>query len=133
MKIESHLEKLKESEEVIRQCIEEGLLASRQRTLGFHVSAAAIDLFEIFLHKQHLIDPGKQIKHDWFSSKNKTAEKIGFDFPRKKEILDAMLAIESKRNLLCYGAPQKEEDVEEIVSAFLSLKRIFEEVGAGYG
>lgn len=34
-KIESHIEKLKESEDVIRQCIEEGII-------GFHASVAAI-------------------------------------------------------------------------------------------
>ncbi len=132
MKIESHLEKLKESDDVIRQCIEEGLIAKRQRTIGFHASAAAIDLLEIFLHKKHLIDPGKQIKHDWFTSKNKIQEKLDFEFENKKQILEAIFLIESRRNVLCYGSPQSEEFIEEIVRAFLKLKELFKGLGVEY-
>ena len=42
MKIESHLENLKESLREIEEAITKGLL-QKQRTLGFHASAGAIN------------------------------------------------------------------------------------------
>ena len=57
MKIESHLENLKESIREIEIAVKEGL-EKKQRTIGFHTSSAAIDILEIILHKHKLIDPG---------------------------------------------------------------------------
>ena len=128
MNIEKHLERLNESLEVIEESIEKGLVR-RQRNIGFNSSAAACDMFEIFLHKQSLIDPGFVVKHDWFASKNKVEEKFEFDFPKKKEILSRMLQIEENRNSLCYGAPKKEEIVRKLMQDFNSLKDIFKEAG----
>ena len=68
MKIESHLENLKESFREIEIAIKEGL-EKKQRTIGFHTSSAAIDMLEIILHKNKLIDPGFVIKHEWLNSK----------------------------------------------------------------
>ena len=67
MKIESHKENLKESLAVIEESIIKGLV-ERQRTIGFHVSAASIDLLEILLHKHNLIDPGFTIKKSFYVS-----------------------------------------------------------------
>jgi len=63
MKIESHYKSLKESLELIEESVQKGIL-ERQRTIGFHCSAAAVDMLEIFLHKSRLIEPGAIIKHD---------------------------------------------------------------------
>jgi len=63
MKIESHLENLKESINEIGESITKDL-TKKQRTLGFHTSAAAMDILEIILHKNNLIDPGFIIKHE---------------------------------------------------------------------
>ncbi len=128
MKIESHIEKLKESLEVIEESIEKGIV-DRQRTIGFNTSAVAVDLLEILLHKNSLIDSGFMIKHDWFTSKNKVKEKFPFDFPKKDEMFTLIFKIEEKRNILCYGKPQRVEIVQELIEDFNKLKDLFKEVG----
>ncbi len=75
MRIESHLDNLKESIREIHAAVKEGLVPN-QRSLGFHTSAAAVDMLEIILHQQNLIDPGFVIKHEWFNSPRKVAEKF---------------------------------------------------------
>ncbi len=128
MRIEDHLRNLQESLQVIEESIEKGLV-ERQRNIGFNTSAACADMLEILLHKNNLIDPGFVIKHDWLKSKNKTNEKFSFNFPQKESILSLIFTIEEKRNILCYGKPQKVEFIQEIVNNFNSLKQIFREVG----
>ena len=128
MKIEDHMKNFRESTELIEQSIEKGL-AERQRTIGFNASAAATDMLEIFLHKNNLIDPGFIIKHEWFNSKNKIAEKFPFDFAAKEEIFALIVKIEEKRNTLCYGKPQKIEVIQEVVDNFNRLRTKFKEAG----
>ena len=128
MKFEKHLERLKESLEVIDESIEKGVV-SRQRNIGFNVSAAAVDMIEMLFHKNELIDSGYIVKHEWFKSKNKIKEKLDFDFSKKKEILELMFSIEEKRNLLCYGSPQPEEETKAIIKKFNQLKELFIEAG----
>ncbi len=128
MKIESHLKSLKESFELIDESIERGLL-ERQRTIGFHTSAACADMLELLLHKKNLIDSGFIVKHEWLKSKNKIKEKFPFDFPNKKDIFSLIFIIESKRDALCYGKPQKIEVVREVIDNFNKLKAKFREVG----
>lgn len=127
MKIESHLENLKESIKEIEEAITEGL-TNKQRSLGFHTSAAAIDFLEIILHKNNLIDPGFVIKHEWFNSKRKISEKFHFDFPNKKEIIKLITNIENIRNKLCYGRRQEKEILENLIKNFNKLKELFLEV-----
>ncbi|MBS3151573.1 hypothetical protein J4443_04295 [Candidatus Woesearchaeota archaeon] len=113
---------------MINESIEKGIV-ERQRTIGFNTSAASADMLEILLHKESLIDPGFVLKHEWLKSKNKIEEKLPFKFPKKKEIIDLMFKIEEKRNLLCYGKPQKEENVQEVINDFNKLKEIFKKGG----
>jgi len=127
MKTETHAAAVKESLDEIRDCIAKGV-ESRQRTIGFHCSAAAADLLEIYLHQQNLIDAGTSIKHNWFSSV-KTASKRLPDFPQKTEILQSLNEIEKKRNLLCYGKPQPAKTIEELISTFNKLKAKLENLG----
>ena len=128
MKINDHLRNLGESIEVIEQSIEKGLV-ERQRNIGFNVSAASSDMLEIFLHKKSLIDPGFIIKHEWFKSKKKLDEKFSFDFPNKDIIFGLISKIEERRNILCYGKPQKIEIIREVITNFNKLKDIFKEAG----
>ena len=128
MNIEKHLERLKESIEVIDESITKDII-KRQRTIGFSVSAASADMFEIFLHKNKLIDPGFIVKHEWFKSKNKVKEKFPFDFEDKEKILKLMSSIEEKRDPLCYGVQKPENFIKEAVKKFNELKRLFENKG----
>ena len=128
MKIETHLKNLKESFEVIEESIEKGLV-ERQRNIGFNTSAACIDMLEMLLHKHDLIDPGFVIKHEWLKSSNKIKEKFPFDFPKKNEIISLMSKIEEKRDVLCYGKPQKIEILQEVIKNFNELKKKFKEAG----
>lgn len=128
MNINKHEERLKESLEVIEESINVGII-KRQRTIGFSVSAASADFFEIYLHKNNLVDPGFIVKHEWFKSKNKLKEKFPFNFEKKKEIFDILHKTETKRNILCYGVPQKEEVIREVLSDFDKLKDLFKKMG----
>lgn len=128
MKIESHLKNLKESIEVIEESIEKGLV-ERQRNIGFNASAACIDMLEMLLHKNNLIDPGFIIKHEWFRSANRLKEKFPFDFPKKSEIISLISKIEEKRDVLCYGKPQKIDAIQEVLDDFNTLKKKFKEAG----
>lgn len=129
MRIEDHKNNIRESIDVIEECIQKGALTQRQRTIGFHCSAAGIDMLEVLLHKKNLIDPGTQIKHDWFVSERKVEEKLSFDFPEKKRIIPLITSIEKNRNLLCYGKPQPERIIENTIIEFKKLKDIFEKHG----
>lgn len=128
MNIEKHIERLKESIEVIDENITKDI-TKRQRTIGFSVSAASADMFEIFLHKKKLVDPGFIVKHEWFKSKNKTKEKFPFDFEDKEKILKIMNSIEEKRDALCYGVPKEEGFIKDVINKFNELKRIFKNKG----
>lgn len=127
MKIDSHELNLKESVEEIKEAIKKGI-EEKQRTIGFHTSSGAADMLEIILHKKGLVDPGFILKHDWFNSKNKVADKLNFDFPRKEEIIGLIYEIESLRNSLCYGRRRKEEEIMPVIISFNKLKEIFDEV-----
>ncbi len=127
MNVQSHLESLNESVGEIEEAIKKGLL-SKQRSLGFHASAAATDMLEVILHERNLVDPGFVFKHEWLNSSKKIKEKLPFDFPRKFEIMSLASKIEAQRNKLCYGKRQSEEILEKLVKDFNSLKAIFTEV-----
>ena len=128
MNIETHEKKLKESLELIQESVERGL-DERQRTIGFNTSAACADMLEILFHKKNLIDPGFMVKHEWLKSKNKVEEKFPFDFPKKKEILELVLKIEERRDVLCYGKPQKVEVIKSVLENFYEVKKLFKEIG----
>lgn len=128
MKIEDHLKNIQESIEEIEEAIEKGL-TKRQRSLGFHVSVAATELLEVFLHKLGLLDESRTLKHNDFSSKRRALEILPFDFPHKKEIIDLLVEIEKRRNVLCYGKRKSEKELKEYLNLFNKLKKIFEEEG----
>ena len=130
MNIESHKRAIKESLEMIMESIQKGV-SERQRTIGFHCSVAAADMLELFLHSKGLINPGKTIKHDFFTSKRKLKERLP-DFKNRERTIELLTGLETKRNLLCYGKPQPEELIEEYISTFNKIRKLFEEMGADY-
>ncbi len=130
MKLESHYANLQESLEEIEDAIKKGI-AKKQRTIGFHTSAAAADIYEIILHRKNLITTGSLVKHDWFAAKNKIKAKLPYEFPEKEEIIGLIITIEEKRNILCYGRPRSEEEIKKVLDAFNKLKSKF--MALGYG
>lgn len=130
MQLESHYANLRESLEEIEDAIKKGI-TKKQRTIGFHTSAAAADMFEIILHRRNLITSGFLVKHDWFAAKNKIKSKLPYEFPEKEEIIGLIATIEEKRNILCYGRPRSEEEIKRIIDTFNKLKSKF--IALGYG
>lgn len=128
MKIEDHKRNIKESLDVIKECIQNGV-QERQRNIGFNTSASSVEMLEVFLHTENLMNPSSIIKHEWFSSARRAEEKLPFDFPEKTKIIKLLCEIESKRNILCYGKIQPLSEIESLISKFNELKSIFENKG----
>ncbi len=130
MKLETHYANLRESVEEIEEAIKKGI-TKKQRTIGFHASAAAADIYEIILHQKNLITSGFLVKHNWFAAKNKIKIKLPYDFPEKDEIIKLITIIEEERNKLCYGSPRSEEEIKKVIDAFNKLKAKFLAMGDG--
>ncbi len=131
MKIELHKKAVRESLEVINESIDRGIL-ERQRTIGFHCSAALVDILEIYLHSKNLITPGTNIKHTFFSSERKAMEKLSVEFEHKSEIIRLLAEVEDRRNRLCYGKEQSKEYLEGYIELFNKVKRVFDSMGVKY-
>lgn len=127
MKLETHLENLKESIQEIEDAVSKGVEA-KQMTIGFHSSSGAMNILEIILHENNLIDPGFIVKHEWLNFKNIVKTKLNFDFPKKEGIIKLMMKVEFLRNPLCYGRRRTEEEIIPIIEAFNNLKKLFQEV-----
>lgn len=61
-----------------------------------------------------------------FASKNKIKEKFPFNFKEKEKILGLISNIEKERNKLCYGKPQSEKTIADIINNFNELRKKFE-------
>lgn len=133
LKIDLHKKSLSESLEVIEECIQFDLFFKRQKSIGFHCSSASIDLLEMLLHRLNLVSLSAQIKHNWFASENKIKEKLNFDFPDKQKIIQILMEIEEKRNLLCYGKPQPEKIMRDDIFLLKELKEIIKKHGVDDG
>ena len=131
MNVDAHKRGIAESTEAIRECVRKGV-EKWQRTVGFHCSAAAVDIFEVWLHQQRIIDPGMNVKHEWFSSLDKVRKRFPMTFPRKEKVLQLMVELEKKRNLLCYGKQQPRETVESYIESFNAIRDVLRELGVEY-
>jgi len=119
---EEHRRTIKELEEDIKEKIRDKKLFERQKIVGFDVSEAATNLFELYLHKKNLITEGFNTNHRFFSSMKRAEEKFSFNFPEKSKILEHLVMIEELTTKLCYGRSKKIEDVEKAVKMFFELK-----------
>jgi hypothetical protein len=124
---ENHLRKIREHLDEIKDAIDEGI-ENKPITIGFHCSACAIELLELFLHQINKIQMGKVLEHNWFKrpspEQKKEAlvdRKIGVEFSGRKEIYELIYTIEDHRNNLIYGNPNKTE-IEKVINAFNKLK-----------
>lgn len=128
MKLEYHKRQFLESLRALEFAVERGA-GEWQRSIGFHASAAGIDLLSLYLFEQRLITPGTQINHRWLRSTTTLAEKLPFDFPNKDLIIEKMAFIESRRDPFCYGRTQSLDEIMQVIQAFQELRRIFGSMG----
>ena len=94
--------------------------------MGFNVSEASVNMFELYLHKRNLITEGFNVNHRFFSSKKRAEEKFSFVFPDKSQILEYLISIEELTTRLCYGKSKKLEDVEKSIKLYFLLKKAIE-------
>ncbi|OGI15176.1 hypothetical protein A3K63_03540 [Candidatus Micrarchaeota archaeon RBG_16_49_10] len=127
---EEHLRAIREFEQDIEEKIKKGVIAERQRIIGFSLTECAKNYFELYLHKMKLVNEGMNINHRWFSSERMAMDKFPFDFPHKREILKRMVLLENKRNLLCYGKAKPKREIEDALKLFSEIKKIIKkEIG----
>lgn len=129
-----HKKHIQEHIEEIEEAIDKGI-EKRPATIGFHTSACATELLELYLHKKNLISTGKTVKHNWFE-RPKTEQKIkplierklDVSFPIKEDIYEFIYKIEENRDNLIYGNSRTEQ-IEIVLRTFLQLKeRMIEEL-----
>ena len=131
MRSDEHIASVRESLQVIKEAIQIGI-GQRQRTIGFHCSAAAVDILELYLHERDAISPGKVIKHDFFTSERKAKSKLPEQFDEKEQIIALLVRLEEKRNSLCYGKLKPKEDVENYLTLFRKIREFFDQRGVTY-
>ncbi len=138
MKVEKHLEALKEVDETVEEALKTQSILSYQRRLSAMLSLGAQQLVEIYLHRLKVIRPGTQIKHEWFGlgERNLTVKLSAIlttdmgKIPGLWEILSLAKVVESERDDLLYGSPLSDESMlREKIDAYLELKKMVE----GYG
>lgn len=122
-----HKRKIKEHLEELAEAIDIGI-EKRPATIGFHCSACAAELLELYLHKLGAISSGKIIKHEWFKRPTKEQKilplierKLPVTFQDKEAIYDLFYDIEEHRNELIYGKATKAQ-IEAVLNAFNKLK-----------
>ncbi len=124
MKIEEHENALKEHLNAIKRCINEGI-SENQRNIAYNISQGGVEILSIYLLKMNLSTPADKWDHRIF--KKSDATKRLPDFPKKSKILKLMKIIEEKRNTLIYGKRKSESEIEKIIIAFNSLRKIIGE------
>lgn len=127
--IEEHKNKIREYLEEIEDAIDQGA-EKKPATIGFHCSACALQLLEVYLRVTNKIPIGKILKHDWFKKPHSYQKveplidkKLPLDFPKKQEIYDLIYTLEEERTSLVYGKPEKEQ-VKKVLSTFSNLKEL---------
>ena len=121
MQVKDHVANIQESLGEIEEAVEQGL-EKKQRSLGFHISVCSTEMVEVMLHKLKILKEERILKHNDFSSIRRANDILKFEFPRKKEIINLLVEIEKKRNILCYGKRKPKKDLEEFLELFNKLK-----------
>ena len=141
MKIEKHLEALRETIDEINTALEdEDGLIKHQRRLALMISLGVAELVEIYFHHLRIIKEGSRIKHEWFKKKDikqvlsrQIISSID-DVQNIDKILGICKNLEIKRNDLAYSSPLVEEDLlKEEINSFFEIKKLIEDVIGGLG
>ena len=138
MKVEKHIEALREVEDEIKAAMEDpdGLI-KHQRRLALMISLGIAELVEVYFHKLGVIKEGSRIKHEWFkrkSVKDMLSNQIVSPIESVKRI-DEIVSIsnhtEERRNDLAYSSPLDEDEIlREEINSYFEVKGIIEkEVG----
>ena len=127
MKVVEHEQAYQEHLKNLNKAIEEGI-TENQRNIGYNISQGSVELISIYLHKLRLLQgSGDNLDHRIFKNKNLIEKKIPPEFPSRNRILELMRAIETERNLLCYGKRKPEEKVSIMIKTFQELRKIINE------
>lgn len=126
--INEHKRKISEHLKEISDAIDEGI-ENKPITIGFHTSACAVEILELYLHKLNLISSGKTIKHNWFEKPKQEQKispfierKLSVNFPDKEEIYTLIYIIEENRDNLIYGKSTPHQ-IKVVLENFLLLKQ----------
>jgi len=129
--ISEHKRRIKEHLEELQEAVNIGI-EKRPVTVGFHASACAMEMLEMYLHLSNLISTGKKVNHTWFKKPTEGQKiepmierKLPVSFPNKEKVYALIYTIEDSRDNLIYGKPTKGE-VEGVFAAFQKLKVIME-------
>lgn len=127
--IQEHKRRIAEHLEELEDAIDKGI-EKKPVTIGFHASACALELLELYLHKKDLISAGKMIKHNWFERPKQEQKiaalierKLPAVFPDKEMIYELIYNIEENRNTLIYGKATKPQ-IELVLKNFNELKQL---------
>lgn len=129
--IAEHRRRIKEHTEELQDAVDIGI-EKRPATVGFHSSACAAELLEMYLHLASLISTGKKVNHIWFKRPQEgqkieplAERKLPVSFPDKEKIYELVYSIEDSRDNLIYGKPVKGE-VKTVFETFQKLKALME-------
>lgn len=125
--IAEHKRRIKEHLDELQDAITIGV-EKRPATIGFHTSACAAELLEMYLHLANLISSGKKVNHSWFKRPKEGQKveplierKLPVTFPNKEKIYSLIYEIEENRDNLVYGKSTKAQ-IEATFSTFQRLK-----------
>ncbi|MFH0949525.1 MAG: hypothetical protein V1802_03485 [Candidatus Aenigmatarchaeota archaeon] len=129
--VADHKKRIKEHLEEMQEAVNIGI-ESRPVTVGFHTSACAMEMLEMYFHMANLISTGKKVNHIWFKRPQERQKiepmverKLPVSFPDKEKVYGLVYVIEDSRDNLIYGKPKKSE-IESVFMSFQKLKTIIE-------
>ena len=138
MQEEKHVEALREVMATIDEALSNKNILQYQRRLIALLSIGLQHIIEIYLHRLKVINPGAQIKHNWFAQGERNIRlkfaailtKPYDRIPEIHEIISLARNIEMDRNDILYGSPLvDDEKLKEKIDCFLEIKKIVEKTG----
>lgn len=127
-----HKKRIKEHLDVIQESVNTGI-DKRPVSIGFHTSACAIEMLEMYLHLSNIISAGKKVNHSWFKRPHEGQKieplierKLPASFDNKENIYSLLYSMEESRDNLIYGKPKKGE-IEYALMSFQKFRSIMAE------
>ncbi|MBI2971986.1 MAG: hypothetical protein HYY37_06200 [Candidatus Aenigmarchaeota archaeon] len=131
--VAEHKRRIKEHVDGLQDAVNIGI-ENKPATVGFHTSACAAELLELYLHLANLISSGKRVNHTWFKRPQKHQKivplierKMPVNFPNKEKVYELLYTLEENRDNLVYGKSTKSQ-IEVTFSAFQRLKGMLQKM-----